>query len=418
MVPVTAGGAELLVAACAGWHSAPSRRRGDGTIRRPPRCCRGEEDAYALSQSASFVGDIERGQRTTRDNTKPDNQIELTGQVWSRRRRPAAGQGAARRERDSPLFGAIGKDAADARLPSGPNEVLHTIEPRMREQSTAICRGLFNECRKAQEQPPFLLPLSHRGERRRRVRSHQVAVELRRFPQHTAGHLVDTVVVVTHGLTMRLILMCGWSPNTFIQSTMRELRIVLLTRDLSIAGRSARRMDGNQGDDHAVNHGGGSNGGGGAIADTITDARRPLSIPAPRMVQLETVCTKLSQQHGLEASSITSVHGRLSRCLCQGIAVMMATCPAAALRRRGVVVVWRALPPTLPCCSCFTAGLWCTVCRDVDRRSAAALCMPHRYVLLRTCVPRVRAAPAPGLSSTLRIVRARPAGTINCLQKG
>merc|ERR1712187_8932 len=62
---------------------------------------------------------------------------------------------------------------------------------------------------------------------------------------------VDNIVVITHGLTMRLILMqlYGWSPNTFHTVwNAGNCDVYVLAKDLSLQTRYPYKLDPDEGD--------------------------------------------------------------------------------------------------------------------------------------------------------------------------
>mmetsp|Transcript_96561 Transcript_96561/g.272972 ORF Transcript_96561/g.272972 Transcript_96561/m.272972 type:complete len:503 (+) Transcript_96561:48-1556(+) len=118
----------------------------------------------------------------------------------------------------------------------------------------------------------------------------------------------DTVVVVTHGLTMRLILMSMfmWSPNTFHTVwNAGNCDMYVLRRDLSIPGHSPYRLDPTEGDMPRstisllvkFRH----------KRDEMVRLEDYLSLPMPRTHQTSLVCKMLQEQHGINPDEVESV---------------------------------------------------------------------------------------------------------------
>lgn len=117
-----------------------------------------------------------------------------------------------------------------------------------------------------------------------------------------------TIVVVTHGLTMRLILMqlFHWSPNTFHTVWNPDnCAMFVLRKNLSKPGQWPYELDKNEGDEIES-----------SIDLVVTFENRTkrtltlfdyLSIPPPRTLQLELVKQLLEHQHGLNGSSIINI---------------------------------------------------------------------------------------------------------------
>jgi hypothetical protein len=126
---------------------------------------------------------------------------------------------------------------------------------------------------------------------------------------------VDGLVVVTHGLTMRFVLMqlYGWSPTTF-QSVWNagNCHVYVLRKDLSLHGASPYRLDSEVGDmphssiDLMVVLKSGEK-----RLVTLSDY---LSVPAPRTIQKDIVKKMLAEQHSdLKAEDIDDIDFQCGR---------------------------------------------------------------------------------------------------------
>lgn len=119
---------------------------------------------------------------------------------------------------------------------------------------------------------------------------------------------VDSVVVVTHGLTMRLILMqlYGWSPDTFHTVWNAEnCNIYVLEKDLSLRGFSPYKHNKEEGDYPKSST---------EIAVKLRSGERKslklddyLTIPPPRTRQHDVVRKMLKVQHGLEPEDVVEI---------------------------------------------------------------------------------------------------------------
>lgn len=121
----------------------------------------------------------------------------------------------------------------------------------------------------------------------------------------------DAAVVVTHGLTMRLLLMqlYGWSPNTFNTVwNARNCEMYVLKKDLSRPGFSPYLLDKTEGDVprssllvvlHLKD--------GGQRKMELNDY---LSIPPPRTSRSDIVIEKLREQSGLDPATVEWVDFR------------------------------------------------------------------------------------------------------------
>lgn len=118
---------------------------------------------------------------------------------------------------------------------------------------------------------------------------------------------VDTVVVVTHGLTMRFILMqlFMWSPNTFhTVFNAGNCEMYVLQKDDSLPGHSPYALDPRQGDMPSSSI---------ELMVVFKDGQRKLrlknylSVPMPRTRQLPVVRKMLAEQHNLDPEDIVEI---------------------------------------------------------------------------------------------------------------
>jgi broad specificity phosphatase PhoE len=119
---------------------------------------------------------------------------------------------------------------------------------------------------------------------------------------------VDALVVVTHGLTMRFVLMqlYHWSPTTFHSVWNAEnCDIYVLHKDLNKPGRSPYVLDDFNGDapqssiDLKVDFKNGTS--------KVYRLKDYLSIPPPRTTRLKRIQQRLAQQHGLDTNEIERI---------------------------------------------------------------------------------------------------------------
>lgn len=119
---------------------------------------------------------------------------------------------------------------------------------------------------------------------------------------------VDTVVVFTHGLTIRYILMqlYRWSPHTFETVwNAGNCDMYVLKKDLSMKARYPYKLDPNEGDMPKSTV---------QLLLKLTDGKVKeidlndyLSIPQPRTTQVEITKAMIHQQHGIDPSTIASI---------------------------------------------------------------------------------------------------------------
>lgn len=189
--------------------------------------------ALAVAQSARRIlpnriimvrhGESEGNADHTLYRTKPDNLVELTKKGWDQANK------AGERIREiigseqvhmftSPFTRTV--QTANAIKRKIPHQVVRmNIDPRIREQEFGNIQGDdFKAFREEQQKVGrfyYRFPTGESGadvwDRTKQWWDALMTVNL------TSSTPIDTVVVVTHGLTMRLILMqmYGWSPNTF-----------------------------------------------------------------------------------------------------------------------------------------------------------------------------------------------------------
>lgn len=125
---------------------------------------------------------------------------------------------------------------------------------------------------------------------------------------HPDEEIVDDVIVVTHGLTMRFILMqlFGWSPNTFHTVWNADnCAVYVLRKDTSLPGRYPYVLDDAEGDvprstiDLRLEFKDGTR-----DIFTLTDY---LKLKPPRTQRIKEVCAMLSKQHGIDPDSVASI---------------------------------------------------------------------------------------------------------------
>jgi len=201
-------------------------------------------------------------------------------------------------------------------------QVKHTyIEPRIREQEFGNLQGDdFKNFRREQNQVGrfwYRFPSGESGaDVYDRVKNwwDDTLLNVNVRPGYEG---VENLVVITHGLTMRLILMqlYGWSPNTFHTVwNAGNCAVYVLAKDLSLPGESPYRLDKTQGDmpesslmvDVHFKRGGSKQ----------LELRHYLSLPPPRTREMELAKEMLGKQHGLDPGSIAHVDffgGRFKR---------------------------------------------------------------------------------------------------------
>lgn len=192
-------------------------------------------------------------------------------------------------------------------------QVVHVMkDPRIREQEFGNLQGDdFKKFRKEQTDVGryfYRFPTGESGA--------DVHARVKSWWDSTLAHLnlrpgyphVDTVVVVTHGLTMRFILMqlYDWSPNTFQTIwNAKNCEIYCLKKDLTLPGQSPYSLCVEDGDKPrstiSINV---------EFKSGVTETYRLddyLSIPMPRTRQPEIVKAMLQKQYGLDPKEIASV---------------------------------------------------------------------------------------------------------------
>jgi len=191
--------------------------------------------------------------------------------------------------------------------------IIHTyIEPRVREQEFGNLQGdefkTFREEQKKIGRFFYRFPTGESGADVHARCTSWWEGWVRAANLRPGVEAADALVIVTHGLTMRLILMqlYGWSPNTF--STIwnaGNCEMYVLKRDLSYPGNAPYYIDKKEGDYPKSSL---------DMEVSFTDASTQmlplndyLSIAPPRTCQVEDAVNLLVKQHGLEASTIKSV---------------------------------------------------------------------------------------------------------------
>jgi len=192
-------------------------------------------------------------------------------------------------------------------------QVVHVMkDPRIREQEFGNLQGEdFKKSRKEQSNVGryfYRFPTGESGaDVHARVKSwwDSTLAQLNLRPGYPH---VDTVVVVTHGLTMRFILMqlYDWSPNTMETIwNAKNCEIYCLKKDLTLPGQSPYSLCVEVGDKPrstiSINV---------EFKSGVTETYRLddyLSIPMPRTRQPEVIKAMLQKQYGLDPKEIASV---------------------------------------------------------------------------------------------------------------
>jgi broad specificity phosphatase PhoE len=249
--------------------------------------------------------------------TKPDNRIELTDEGSMQAK--AAGQR---------IKSIIGEEAVDMYISPWqrtlqtsrnvleafpPEQIKHIhIDPRLREQEFGNLQGDdFKKFREEQQNVGRFWYRFPTGESGSDVYDRAAAwwhgsVVLHNWKPDRDR--VDNIIVVTHGLTMRLILMqlFGWSPDTFPTVwNAGNCEMYVLKADPNGRGRSSYYLDEQEGDSirstcellvHLTN--------GQEKTVVLTDY---LSIPPPRTTQIEVVKSMLEKQHGISPDQVANI---------------------------------------------------------------------------------------------------------------
>ncbi len=263
-------------------------------------------------------GESEGNADHTLYRTKPDNLIELTQQGSAQA--VAAGQRlraiVGRRNCVffvSPFARTL-QTARNIRLAFDADQIKRTsVEPLLREQEFGNLQGDdFAHFRKEQLKVGrfwYRFPTGESGadvySRTREWWNEDVL----RVNTRPGLEPVEALIVVTHGLTMRLILMqlYGWSPNTFgTVWNAGNCACYVLRRDDSLPGESPYRLDAEVGDTPRSTI---------TLRVTFRDRSEPqtlllsdyISVPAPRTANPEVVKQMLAAQHGLEATNIDRI---------------------------------------------------------------------------------------------------------------
>jgi broad specificity phosphatase PhoE len=175
------------------------------------------------------------------------------------------------------------------------------IEPRVREQEVGNLQGEdFHKYRKEQMQVGRFFYRFPTGESGCDVcdRTSAWFSQVLKYNADPFYPVADTVVVVTHGLTMRcvLVMLFGWSPNTFLTVWNAEnCSIYVLAKDLEKGGMMPYTLDTNEG---------------GCVASSfmlrvklqcgkerILKLTDYIDIPPPRSFQLDIVKQMLAKQY-------------------------------------------------------------------------------------------------------------------------
>lgn len=193
-----------------------------------------------------------------------------------------------------------------------PQVVDYLKDPRIREQEFGNLQGDdFRKFRKEQKTVGryfYRFPTGESGaDVHARVKSwwHDCILNLNTRPGYAS---VDNVIVVTHGLTMRFILMqlFDWSPNTFETIwNARNCEIYVLKKDLALPGHSPYRLCPEEGDKPRSTV---------SLNVTFKSGNTELyrlddylAVPMPRTKQPEIVKQMLHAQHGLNPAEIQEI---------------------------------------------------------------------------------------------------------------
>lgn len=316
--PTPPAGAQLLIAAAAGAALAWL------LLRRRAGCPRALAVAArnALPKRIILIrhGESEGNADHTLYRTKADNLIELTDKGLDQATKVG--------ER---LKKVLGKDSAhlvispfERTLQTSRNlrksieaNISHTyIEPRVREQEFGNLQGdEFQSFRKEQKSVGRFYYRFPTGESGADVHARTCSWWegwVRQVNLRPGFEPVDALIVVTHGLTMRLILMqlYGWSPNTFATIWNADnCDMYVLKRNLDKPGNAPYEIDRTEGDYPR------------STLDVVVTLRSPdgsereetlalddyLSLAPPRTTRPDEAIAMLAKQHKLDPSSIVSV---------------------------------------------------------------------------------------------------------------
>ncbi|CAE8591165.1 unnamed protein product [Polarella glacialis] len=183
-----------------------------------------------------------------------------------------------------------------------------SVDPRIREQEFGNLQGTkFKFYKQAHQEHRFWYRFPT-GESGADVYDRTTQWWDSAMRRHTRERASEIVVVVTHGLTMRLILMqlFHWSPNTFHTVwNPSNCGVYVLRKDLSVKGEWPYVLDEVKGDKVA------------SSIDLVVEFRNGekktlqlqdyLSIAPPRTLQFDTVRDMLARQHGLDPAQIESI---------------------------------------------------------------------------------------------------------------
>lgn len=273
-------------------------------------------------------GESEGNADHTLYRTCPDNQIELTDE--GSRQAQAAGR------RIKKL---IGEEKVDLyvspfqrTLQTSRNAILAfsegqvqrvSIDPRIREQEFGNLQGDdFKNIREEQTKVGRFWYRFPTGESGGDVYDRAAAwweTEIMSHNLHPRKAPVDNVLVVTHGLAMRLILMqlFGWSPDTFHTVwNACNCSIYVLRYDACLPGRAPYRLDLLEGDEPAsskevtVTFKEGQ----GSLRERTVVLTNYLSIPQPRTEQSAFVLGMLKEQHEIPPEEVERINFFPTQC--------------------------------------------------------------------------------------------------------
>jgi len=195
------------------------------------------------------------------------------------------------------------------------DNVVHThIEPRVREQEFGNLQGVeFKSFREEQQRVGRFFYRFPTGESGADVHNRVCSWWegwVKNLNQRPGYEPVDTLIVVTHGLTMRLVLMqlFGWSPNTF--STVwnaGNCSMYVLKRSDEKRGDSPYELCPEEGDELKSSID--------LLVSFTDDSKQPqmmklhdyLALPPPRTCRAHEAAHMLAEQHNLDPATIKGV---------------------------------------------------------------------------------------------------------------
>jgi len=241
--------------------------------------------------------------------TCPDNQVELTeegrGQAWAAGKRIRELVGDEKLDLYVSPFQRTLQTSRNVIQAFEPGQVNHvTIDPRIREQEFGNLQGddfkTFRQEQKKVGRFWYRFPTGESGGDVYDRIAQWWETEMMFHNQRPLREKVDNVLVVTHGLTMRLIMMqlFGWSPDTFHTVwNAGNCSLYVLKYDASLPRRAPYRLDPQEGDmPESTKTIGVRLNTGEQVECLLKDY---LSIPQPRTEHPEVVKGMLKKQHGM-----------------------------------------------------------------------------------------------------------------------